>query len=186
MLKNPLFLPKSGFFYGSMGHQSMNGTWNLKLFISISLGLHLFVFSLFSILMPDLKITQLPRLNIEVSLLPLAREERELLKRVENREKVQSWELGVRNQEAEIKTEAPTPMKIHEEKEMAQTEKVEITLPKKEEKTAAALPVQTEAKIIPVSEPKPSPLQSEKKVIENKQEERVVIASLGKDRKSVV
>ncbi len=65
----------------------MNETRNLKLFVSISLGLHLFVLSLFSILMPDLKITQLPRLNIEVSLLPLAREEERL--------KVRSSEFGL-------------------------------------------------------------------------------------------
>src|SRR4030042_6008007 len=73
----------------------MNGTWNLKLFVSISLGLHFFVLSLLSILLPDFKITQLPPLNIEVSLLPLAREEREPLRKVEDKYKVRSSEFGL-------------------------------------------------------------------------------------------
>ncbi len=70
----------------------MNGTWNLKLFLSISLGVHFFVFSLLSILLPDFKITKLPPLNIEVSLLPLAREERAPLRMVED--EVKSSEFG--------------------------------------------------------------------------------------------
>lgn len=167
----------------------MNGTWNFKLFISISLGLHFFVFSLLSILLPDFKITQLPRLNIEVSLLSSVREERELPKRVENKFEVRSSpayaeasagrEFGVRSEEVEIKNEAHAPVKTHEERKVSRVEEVEVTLPKKEQEPIATAPVQSEVKVISVSEPKPSLLQSEKKVIENKQEERVVMASLG-------
>jgi protein TonB len=51
-------------------------TWNLKIFFSISLGVHLLFFSIASILFPDVKIDRLPTLNIEVSLLPFVAEEK--------------------------------------------------------------------------------------------------------------
>jgi len=179
----------------------MNGTWNFKLFISISLGLHFFVFSLLSILLPDFKITQLPRLNIEVSLLPIIKEEREPLRKVEDRSKVQSSPArqatssaggefglqpiraygpeGVRSEEVEIKTEAHAPVKTHEERKVSQVEKIEITLPQKELEPVSTSPVQGEVRVVSVNEPKPSLLENEKKEIRSKQEERVVIASLG-------
>jgi len=158
----------------------MNGTWNLKLFISISLGLHFFVFSLLSILLPDFKITQLPSLSIEVSLFPLAREEERL--------KVRSSEFGVRSKEeeplrivekkeAEIKSEPPVTS--HEERKVPQVEKMEVTLPKKEPEPISSPPVQSEMRAVSVSEPKPSPLESEKRGRGNKQEGRVVLASVG-------
>ncbi|MBM4341083.1 MAG: energy transducer TonB [Deltaproteobacteria bacterium] len=164
----------------------MNGTWNLKLFLSISLGLHLFVLSLLSILMPDLKIIQLPRLDIEVSFLPFAKEERELPRKVEKRVTVRSspapiksGEFRVRSEEVELKTEPLESVKIHDEKKVVQTERVEVTLPKKQEESVATPPVQSQPKVISVSDLKPSPLQSENKEIEIKQEERIVVASLG-------
>jgi len=193
----------------------MNGTWNLKLFVSISLGLHFFVLSLLSILLPDFKITQLPSLNIEVSLLPLAREEREPLRKVEDRYKVQSsarpaersvaGEFGlqpirayspegvrskeevpfkiVEKKEAEIRSESPATN--HEEKKISQVEKVEITLPKKEQEPVTTPPVQSEMRIVSVSEPKPSPSNNEKIEMGSKKEERIVLASLGNPVSSV-
>ncbi len=173
----------------------MNRLWNFKLFLSISLGLHLFIFSLLSVLLPDIKIIRLPALNIDVTLLPPAREEKESSKRVDNREKVRRWEFarlpdgqGVRSEEkeslkivekreTEIKDESPTAS--HEEKKVSRVEKAAITLPAKEQEPVAALPVQNQTEVISASIPKPSPLQSEKKVIVDKQEERVVVASLG-------
>jgi len=175
-LIEPALSPEERVFYFET--LKMNGTWNLKLFLSISLGLHLTVFSLLSIFMPDLKITQLPRLDIEVSFLPFAKEEREVPRKVENKEKV-------RSEEAELKTEPPEPVKIHEEKKIVQTEKVEVTLPKKQEEPVATPPVQSQPKAISVSDIKPSLLQSENKEIEIKQEERIVIASLGNPVPSV-
>jgi protein TonB len=166
----------------------MNGTWNLKLFLSVSFGLHLCVLSLLSILMPDLKITQLPRLNIEVSLLSSIREEREVQNSVGNglkpfptitRSQEEDPTKIVKEKEVETKTVAPTPIKIHEVKEIVQTEKVEAALPKKQEEPIATPPVQNQTKIISVNDFKPSPLQSENKEIEIKQEERIVVASLG-------
>ncbi len=172
----------------------MNGTWNLKLFLSISLGLHLLVLSIFSILLPDFKITKLPSLNIEVSLLPLVREEKEPLREVEVRSLVgngfKPFPTGVRSEEkeplkitekrgTEIKTESP--IKKFEEKKVPQVEKVEVTFPQKEQepKSVATPPVQSEARVVSVSEPNPSPLGSEKREMGSKREEKVVIASLG-------
>ena len=159
----------------------MNRTWNLKLFLSISLGVHLFVFSLLSILLPDFKITQLPPLNIEVSLLPLTREEREPLRNVEERNKVRSKEEEplriVEKKETEIKSEPPVTS--HEERKVPQVEKVEITLPKKEQEPVSTSPVQSEVRIVSVSEPKPSPSNNEKIEMGSKKEEKVVLASLG-------
>ena len=170
----------------------MNGTWNLKLFLSISLGLHLFVLFLLSVLVPDLKITRLPRLNIEVSLLSLAREERELPKRIENKFKVWSSPAiaeASAGRELEARSEEKEPFKIAEKKvemKIAQVEKVEVAIPTKEQEPITTQSVQSEARVVSISEPKSSPPESEKKVIENRQEERVVVASLGNPVPSVI
>jgi len=158
----------------------MNRTWNLKLFVSISLGVHFFVFSFLSILLPDFKITKLPPLNIEISLLPLVREEERL--------KVRSSEFVVRSKEeeplrivekkeTEIKSEPPVTS--HEERKVPQGEKVEVTLPKQEQEPVNTSPVQSEVKIVSISEPRPSPSNNEKIEMGSKKEERVVLASLG-------
>jgi TonB family protein len=165
----------------------MNGTWNLKLFVSISLGLHFFVLSLLSILLPDFKITQLPPLNIEVSLIPLAREEREPLRKVEERNKVRSKEEEplriVEKKETEIKSEPPVTS--HEERKVSPVEKVEVTLPKKEQEPVSTSPVQSEVKIVSIGKPKPFPSNNEKIEMGSKKEERVVLASLGNPVSSV-
>ena len=159
----------------------MNGTWNLKLFLSISLGVHLLAFSIFSIFLPDFKITQLPPLNIEVSLLPLAREEREPLRKVEERSKVRSKEEEtlriVEKKETEIKSEPPVTS--HEERKVSQVEKVEVALPTQEQEPLSTSPVQSEVKIVSIGKPKPSPSNNEKIEMGSKKEEKVVLASLG-------
>jgi TonB family protein len=187
----------------------MNGTWNLKLFLSISLGLHFFVLSLLSILLPDFKITQLPPLNIEVSLLPLVKEEREQLRKVEDRLKVRSSARpaersvagefglqpiraygpeGVRSEEREAlkmvekkqaEIKSEPPVTSHEEKKISQVEKVEVALPKKESEPISSPSAQSEVRAVSISEPKLFPLKSEKREIGSKKEESVVIASLG-------
>jgi protein TonB len=53
-------------------------TWNLRIFFSISMGLHLLFFTTVTLLFPDFKIDRLPPLNIEVSLLPIVAQERSL------------------------------------------------------------------------------------------------------------
>ena len=165
----------------------MNGTRNLKLFLSISLGFHLLVLSIFSIFSPNSKSHSLPAFNIEVSLLPLMKEEREPLRKVENRYKVRSEEREalktVEKKQMEIRSESPATS--HEEKKISQVEKVEVTLPKQEQEPVTTPPVQSEVKIVSIGEPKPSPSNNEKIEIGSKKEERVVLASLGNPVSSV-
>lgn len=191
--KNPLFLPKSGFFIDLVF--IMNGTRNLKLFVSISLGLHLSVFSLLSILLPDLKIVNLTHLNIEISLLSPGKEEKERLKKVDDKLKVPGLEFGpiesgqgvrskeeeplkiVEYKEVEIKSES-LPVNL-EEKKIPRIEKVEVAPSIKEQAPVVTSPVQTEVKMVSISEPTSSLLKSEKEEVEGKQVERIVVASLG-------
>lgn len=172
----------------------MNRTLTLKLFLSISLGLHFFAFSILSILLPELKIMRLPRLNMEVSLLPFIKEESEIKKSVRNNfpwsdlidkplsigghsQKEEESHKTVEKQEAEIKSE-PLPV-IHEEKKVSPIEKMEVAPSTKEQASIVRLPIQSEVKMVSISEAKPSLLESEKKEGEGKQGEKVVVASLG-------
>jgi len=173
----------------------MDRSFKLKLFLSISLGVHLSVLSLLSNLMPNFKSTQLPRPNIEISFIPPVNEERELPQKVENKEKVwssaapiKSGELAVQSEEplkivekkeTEIKTEVPVPVEIYEETKSVQAERVENTIPKKQEEPLTALTIQSDVKVVSIRESKSSRLQSDKPLIESKQEEKVVVASLG-------
>lgn len=154
----------------------MNGASLFKLFLFLSLGFHVFAFSLLSILFPDIKITPFQPLHIEVSLLPLTMEKRELLKKVEKRIIVRSPELRVRSIE-----EAPLLKRVEREEEtkITQVEKGEVTPPRKEQEPITLPPAQNEMRVVSISESKPSPLESEKKEMENRQEEGVVVASLG-------
>jgi protein TonB len=52
------------------------GTWNLKVFFSISLGFHLLFFATGALLFPDFKIDRIPPLNIEVSLVSVGAQEK--------------------------------------------------------------------------------------------------------------
>jgi protein TonB len=54
------------------------GTWNLKIFFSISLGLHLLFFSTGILLFPEFKIDRLPSLNIEISLVSVVAQEKSI------------------------------------------------------------------------------------------------------------
>jgi len=165
----------------------MNETRNLKLFLSISLGFHLLVLSIFSIFSPNSKSHSLPAFNIEVSLLPLMKEEREPLRKVENRYKVRSEEREalklVEKKQTEIKSEPPVTS--HEERKVSQVEKVEVALPKQEQEPVTTPPVQSEVKIVSIGEPRPSPSNNEKIQMGGKKEEKVVLASLGNPVSSV-
>ncbi|MDP2969190.1 MAG: TonB family protein, partial [Deltaproteobacteria bacterium] len=76
-------------------------------------------------------------------------------------------------------------MTTHEERKIFQVEKVEVTLPKKEQEPVTTPPVQSEVRIVSVSEPKPSPSNNEKIEMGSKKEERIVLASLGNPVSSV-
>ena len=54
------------------------GTWNLKVFFSISLGVHLLFFTTGTLLFPDFKIDRIPPLNIEVSLVSVVAQEKSI------------------------------------------------------------------------------------------------------------
>src|SRR4030067_1528943 len=166
----------------------MNRTWKLKLFLSISLGVHLFVFSFLSILFPNFKITQLPILNIEVSLLPLVREEGEVWNAAGNGFK--PYPTGVQSKEEEplkiveekvAETRAESPVKTHEERKISKVDKVEVTFPQKErEPELISTPsFQSQVRIIYFNDSKLFPLENEKREIGSEREEKVVIASIG-------
>lgn len=54
------------------------GTWNLRVFFSISLGLHLLCFATATLLFPEFKIDRLPSLNIEISLVSVVAQEKSI------------------------------------------------------------------------------------------------------------
>lgn len=124
---------------------------------------------------------------MEVSFLPLVREDKESPKRVENKFKVRSKEEEplriVDKKEEEIKSEPPVTG--HEERKVSHVEKVEVALPAQEQEPVSTSPVQSDVKIVSASEPKPSPSNNEKIEMGSKQEERVVMASLGNPVSSV-
>lgn len=66
------------FYWYAMGCPIWDGmkNWNLKIFLSFSLGIHLLFFSVVSILFPDFKTRVLPPLKLEVSLLPVIAKEK--------------------------------------------------------------------------------------------------------------
>jgi protein TonB len=119
----------------------MNGTLNLKVFFSISLGLHLLFLSIASILSLDFKIERLPILNIEVSLLPLIPEEIQL--------------------KAQVKKEG---------KETLQNEKKEEPVQKRELEPKSPYSIQTVETNILIEEPKPLSHENEKKETRNEKE----------------
>jgi TonB family protein len=132
----------------------MNGSLTLKIFLSISLGLHLLFFSISSLLFPDLKVHGLRNLNLEISLLPLITETKALPQNV--------------------RQEARNPR--HEKRDFLRREKKEEAVISKEQKPES-LPVQDEVKAIPASHPSPLPLEDEKREMENKRGEKVMVES---------
>ncbi len=139
----------------------MNGSLNLKIFVSISIGLHLFILSIFSILFSDMKIHPLPPLNIEVSLLPLVAEKKEIVKR----------EPSKTISKKEVLTEHEPQITSHKEERPPQNEVKEVIAHKKEHEPESPLPVQTEVRVVPISVPPVTLSQSE--------EEKITIASHG-------
>jgi protein TonB len=115
-----------------------NGTWNLKIFFSISLGFHLLSLSILTLLFQDFKIDRLPPLNLEVSLilpvLPVAAEEKANLKSIspppikiqikkEDKESIQpSLQSVVKN----IPLEEPKPLPQLREEEKTEKEPVDM------------------------------------------------------------
>jgi TonB family protein len=133
----------------------MNGALTLKIFLSISLGLHLLFFSISSLLFPDLKVKGLQNLNIEVSFLPLISETNAL---------PQHGKQGVKN-------------RGHEERVVLRKEKKETPIFRREEGWES-LPSQTEIKVIPASNPS-APVLEHEKWETVKKEEKIIVESFG-------
>jgi len=115
---------------------------DLKIFFSISLGIHLLFLSTVSFLFPSFKIDPISNLNIEVSLLPLVKEKKP---------------IPVSFSPHRLKTTFKK-----EEKNLLQKESQEEPAYKKELEPESTQPVQAVAKNIQVEEPKSLPLQNKK------------------------
>jgi TonB family protein len=114
-IKNPVFLLKIGFsFWTKMRIEIFDRikVGDLKLFFSISLGIHLLLLSIVSILFPDFKIGRLPPHHIEISLLPLISEAKPLPKGISHPE------VKTRIEKEEIKS----LQEIREEESVAKKE----------------------------------------------------------------
>ena len=158
----------------------MNGSLNLKIFLSISLGLHLLFFSVSSLLFPDFKVNGLRNLNLEVSLLPLISETKTLTKGLTNHEsrlRAPSFEARLLRRTGETPdsgvqarvTSRSGKMLLHQEKK-------EDPLINKEKKPDS-LPVQDEVKVIPASRPSALILENEKWEMGDNKEEKGILES---------
>jgi len=134
----------------------MNGSLTLKIFLSISLGLHLLFFSISSLLFSGFKVNGLPNLNIEVSLLPLISETKAHPQIVKQKGGNTS----------------------REERVLFRKEKQEEPVYKKEQEPES-LPIQTEMKVMPASHSSALTLENEKWEIGSVKEEKAVVESFG-------
>jgi TonB family protein len=131
---------------------------------------------------------------MDISLLPLVREERMSSKQMEKAVEVRRSSASITSREFEAQSieepkkivekkekekKAEPSVTISEEKKISDDEKVEALLSKEEQKPVISPLVQDEVRVVSISEPIASLLGSEKKEIEGKQEERVVVAALG-------
>jgi len=169
-----------------------NVTWNLKLFFSISLTLHLLLFTITSILFPDVKIDRLPILNIEVSLLPLIPEVKIPTKEINKKDPftVQKSQIIIHKEikpqqnenrdeptyEKEVESESP-PIEAVAKSVPLEEQKL-LAPPLKEEKIVeepmakvVAIPLSPEAKSD--ENPSPTPTQIEEEPIDKKELEPV-------------
>jgi TonB family protein len=113
-------------------------TWNLKIFLSISLGLHLLFLSILTLLFQDFKIDRLPPLNLEVSLilpvLPVAAEEKTNLKSISSpplktqikKEEKEPLQPSFQSMAINIPLEEPKPLSQVQEEEKREKEHVSI------------------------------------------------------------
>jgi protein TonB len=154
--KTPVFLQKAGVFYlmamkKPIGYK--DPTWNLKTFLSISLGIHLSI-SIVLALIPDLRIEKLPNFKLEVSLLSMIAEEKppskiippklktEFKKQENQTSRLEKREEPLPQKELEpephlsIQAEEPKPPTVQKEMKKSETESVPTS-------TAILLPAQS-------------------------------------------
>ena len=158
----------------------MNGSLTLKIFLSISLGLHLLFFSVLSLLFPDFKVDGLRNLNLEVSLLPLISETEELSKSISNhqeRPNAPSSEARLLRRTGETPDYGlQVQVTNHQEKMVPRKEKKEEPA-FKEEAEPESLPAREEVKVNPTSNPSALTLENVKWEMGDKKEERIIVAS---------
>ncbi len=124
------------------------GTWNLKIFFSISLGIHLLSFLALTLLFTDLKIDRLPTLNIEVSLLPLVTEAKIASINANRKETLTSYGLRITSRE---------------ENRLQRYEKSEEHTYKEDVESESPYSVQAIATDVLIEEQKPLPLENRKR-----------------------
>jgi len=146
----------------------MNGSLTLKIFLSISLGLHLLFFSVSSLLFPDFKVDGLRNLNLEVSLLPLISETKELSKSNSNHQERLNAEAPDYGLQAQVTN--------HQEKMVLRKEKKEEPV-FKEEREPESLPAREEVKVNPTSNSSALTLENVRWEMGDKKEERIIVAS---------
>jgi TonB family protein len=147
--KNPVFLLKTGFFIReTMKIQAWYKIrkWNLRMFFSISLGIHLLFLVTAYLLLPDMKIDRHPVLHVEVSLIPLMAEEKPIKPRVKveekqvkapikKEEKKELLSLPVKNEVKHNPIPDPPPLPIeYEKKEVREKDKEKEKEIKREER----------------------------------------------------
>lgn len=125
----------------------MNGTRALKIFISISMGIHLLLLTVFTLLFPNFKIHSLPPLHMEVSLLHFIPERDKPLKVTQKEPPLRPRVIGVRQEEE-------TPF---------QEMKIEAPVFKEVKSPEPPRPVQEEIKMVPRAEPAQPSFEDEKK-----------------------
>jgi len=116
----------------------MNGTWNLRIFLSASFGLHLLFLSFLTLLFPNLKIDRFPPLNLEVSLilpvLPVVAEEKNNLKSISTapikiqikKEEKESILSSLQSVVKNIPIEEPKPLPQPREEEKTEKDPVDM------------------------------------------------------------
>ena len=150
----------------------MNGSLNLKIFLSVSLGLHLLFLSVLTFLYPNFKINHIPPLHIEVTLLPLIPETMAAsIPIMKPKPEIKSHESHLR---AELLDSVEqTRITIQEQRDWLQKEKNEEPLIKEEQKPES-LSDQDEVKVnTPASDPQPVPPGNRKREMENRVEEKI-------------
>ena len=161
----------------------MNGSLTLKIFLSVSLGLHLLLLSVLTLLYPDFRINHFPFLNIEVTLLPLVPETRaasnpitKLESKNESHESLRRAELPDSDPPAEElvrRTDVQAQITIQEQRDWPQEEKKEEPLIK-EEQIPESLPIQYEVKVnAPASDPQPATPENKKQEMVYRVEEKI-------------
>jgi len=148
----------------------MNGSLNLKIFFSISIGLHLLFLSVLTFLYPNFKINHIPPLHIEVSLLPLVPETiAASIPIMKPKPEIKSHESHLR---AELLDSVEqTRVTIQEQRGWLQKEKKEEP-PIEEEQKPESPSDQDEVKVIPTNSPPVLTIENKKWGMEDKEDKK--------------